>query len=170
MDAQQQIAALRLRVSSAEAALDRARAEATTAWRALAEEEDARVAERSDMRAAAAAATEAAEAAHRRQLHTSRMRELGTIIDHDVELRELRRGHADELAAAAATAREAERARLQTRIGPLMVAMQQEQRNLLQESEEKRRRLEALEVELADTRQLVFEVIEDPSLLDAPEL
>jgi hypothetical protein len=131
MDAQRQIAALHLRVSSAEAALDRARAEATTAWRALAEEEDARVEERKVQRAATVAAMEAAEAVCRRQLHASRMRELDTVISHDVELRELRRGHAEELAAAvaaataAATAAEAQRLRMT--VGPVLHGLQKQQ-------------------------------------------
>jgi hypothetical protein len=131
MDAQQQIAALSRRVSSAEAALDRARAEASSAWRALAEEEDARVAERKAERAAAVATLEAAEAGYRRQLHASRMRELDTVIAHDVELRELRRVHADEMtaavSAAVAAAKEAEQQRLQATVGPVLQALQKRQ-------------------------------------------
>ena len=156
MDAQHQIAALRLRVSSAEAALDRARAEATTAWRALADEEDARVEERKVQRAATVVAMEAAEAVYRRQLHASRMRELDTVIAHDVELRELRRGHAEELAAAVAAAKEAERERLRATVGPVLQGLQDREQQYL-------RRTAVVDEELRDTRDLLWETLEEPA-------
>jgi hypothetical protein len=188
MDAQQQIAELRRRLVDAEASAARKRVETDSAWRIVREEEVSHVEELRRQRAAntaaleaaevvhveelrrqraaATAVLEAAEVVHRSRMHASHMRELDAAIAQGVELRELRRVHEAAMVAAVAAAREAERVRLQTRIGPVMLAMQQEQRQLLQESAVKRQRRLALESELTDTRQLVFDAVEDPSLLD----
>jgi hypothetical protein len=167
MDAQQQVAALRNRLAAAEATADRFRVEAATAFRLLAEEEDARAADVKRLREASAAELEAGEAVHRRRLHASHARELDGAIAHGVELRELRRGHEEALEAAAAaaaadmqqlrdrhvvelqSAREEERARLRARIEPMLTSLQASGQQQ--------------EAELAETRLLVFEALGAPA-------
>ncbi len=152
-NAQQQLAALNLRVAAAEASRDRARSEAASAWRQLAAEQEAHAATRAAASAASAAAAEAlaaAEAGCRRRLHVSHLRELDNDIAHDGELDRLRRKHVAELSAAVAAAKTSERQRLQAAVGPGLLVLEETGRKL-------RRRLEAVEGEALDDRMFVWD-------------
>ncbi len=84
------------------------------------------------------------------------MRELDTVIAHDVELRELRRGHAEELAAVAAAAKEVERERLRATVVPVMQGLQNREQHHLQ-------RQAAVDDELKATRDLLWDCLEEPA-------
>ncbi len=153
MDAQQQTAALLRRVAAAEGARDRARAEASSWSKQLVAEKAAHAATKAaaaEAAEAAAAAAEAAAAAHRSKLLASHMREIDVDIAHDVKLAQLRRGHAEELAAAVGAAVAAERRRLQVALRPGFELLEETGRSL-------RRRLEAVQDEVADERAFVWD-------------
>ncbi len=67
------------------------------------------------------------------------------------------------VAAARAEATAAERARLNAAVGPVLAALEAEQVRLQREAEAAKQRQAALEAELTDTRQLVFDALENPA-------
>ncbi len=81
--------------------------------------------------------------------------------------RELVRKHREELAAAVAAAKEeakeTERDRLRASVGPVLSAMQLEQERLLREAAVAAEQRAVLDAELAATRQLVFEALQNPA-------
>jgi hypothetical protein len=77
---------------------------------------------------------------------------------HQQQLEAQQQRHAEQLAEAVA----AERDRLRASVGPVLSAMQLQQERLVQEAELAKQLRDALEAELAATRQLVFEALHDP--------
>ena len=72
---------------------------------------------------------------------------------HELQLQQQQQRHAAQLAEAAAGAKEAEQARLQARVHPVLLDMQRD----LRQERERRRRLEA---EVEDMRHLVWEMMD----------
>ncbi len=105
----------------------------------------------------------AADAAARRELVRKHRLELAAAVAAAKAKAEEEREVA--VAAAKVEAREAERDRLRASVGPVLAAMQLEQERLLQEAAAAATHREALEIELAATRQLVFDALSDPAEL-----